>query len=988
MTGKKWLQRGLAIGLSAAMCFSFAPTDNLVGISEVFAEEAEETESFTLYYYDDSADPTLYVDIWNHSGIEFADSASVGWAFEWKYKQAVMQAVEGNENWYQTEITVLSAENSDGFDIYRNSSNDKIYQCDNEWHNSEVYATLVGGGSSAYAIKDGTLYTDLADAGISLGQVSDEDDPVEAAINVDKVVDLTEDFIMGMDISSVMCEFKSGVTYKDFDGNPINNIADFCTFLKSCGVTTIRVRVWNDPTDSDKNSYGGGANDIATAVEIARGCAAADLGMLIDFHCSDFWTDPSKQQAPKAWAKYTLEQKEDALKTFITDSLTQIRATGAKISMVQVGNETNNGFIGETSVANMCALFNAGSAAIRKVDGNIKVVIHVTNPEKSNMTKWAKNLADNNVDYDVLATSYYPSWHGTFANLKSQMQEVKNTYGKDVMVAETSYAYTLEDTDGHENTLREGTNDTMECETQYPFSAQGQASYLRDLINTVNEAGGLGVFYWEPAWITVGDTTGLTGDEYSAKVADNQELWEKNGSGWASSYASDYDPDDAGKWYGGSAVDNQALFAADGSPLASINVWKYVRTGAYTNSVSVEKIASAEETVEEGSTYTLPDTLTVTYNKGSAEEAVSWDEVDIEKINTSVVGTYVVNGTVTFSKTVNDGTYSGQESAVVTYTLTVKAKNLIGDDWSFENGGSNFSGLAANGTDITKDDPKDGTHALHWWLASEGNSAVTYLGEGQNGITLSPGTYTFEVQTQGSADKTGDTVALSILEHGTDSVLAVGEAVTLNGWLNWIAPTVSFEVTSETTIDLQMNVGIQENGWGTIDCMYLYRTGDVETADGKAPADAKKPTVNKTTPSSTTKSNTALVVIEDESVPIADTGTEDMSDETTSATGNAEATASGTVAADRNITVTSDESEEADDASEETADDSINSDETDGNADAGLTDDTETTAIADEDAPLSAATEKNTFRWYWLLLLAAVAAVIGKMGYDYKKKQS
>jgi hypothetical protein len=219
-------------------------------------------------------------------------------------------------------------------------------------------------------------------------------------------------------------------------------------------------------------------------------------------------------------------------------------------------------------------------------------------------------------------------------------------------------------------------------------------------------------------------------------------------------------------------------------------------------------------------------------------------------------------------------------------------------------------------------------------------------------------------------------------------VLAVGDEVTLNGWLNWIAPTVSFEVTSETTIDLQMNVGIQENGWGTIDCMYLYRTGDVETADGKAPADAKKPTVNKTTPSSTTKSNTALVVIEDESVPIADTGTEDMSDETTSATGNAEATASGTVAADRNITVTSDESEEADDASEETADDSINSDETDGDADAGLTDDAGTTAIADEEAPLSAATEKNTFRWYWLLLLAAVAAVIGKMGYDYKKKQS
>jgi hypothetical protein len=207
-------------------------------------------------------------------------------------------------------------------------------------------------------------------------------------------------------------------------------------------------------------------------------------------------------------------------------------------------------------------------------------------------------------------------------------------------------------------------------------------------------------------------------------------------------------------------------------------------------------------------------------------------------------------------------------------------------------------------------------------------------------------------------------------------------------------------VTSETTIDLQMNVGIQENGWGTIDCMYLYRTGDVENADDKDPAAAKKPTANKTTPSSTTTSNTALVVIEDESVPIAGTGTEGMSDETTSVTGNAEAAASDAEstdadaagaedspkAADRNITVTADESEEPDEASEENADDFINPDETDGNADAGLTDDAGTTAIADEDAPLSATAEKSTFHWYWLLLLAAVAAVIGKLGYEYKKK--
>lgn len=64
------------------------------------------------------------------------------------------------------------------------------------------------------------------------------------------------------------------------------------------------------------------------------------------------------------------------------------------------------------------------------------------------MVTWAGNLQVNNVDYDILATSYYPYWHGTLGNLKQQFETVKNTYHKDVMVAETSYAYTLEDSDG------------------------------------------------------------------------------------------------------------------------------------------------------------------------------------------------------------------------------------------------------------------------------------------------------------------------------------------------------------------------------------------------------------------------------------------------------------------------------------------------------------------------------------------------------------
>ncbi len=650
----------------------------------------------------------------------------------------------------------------------------------------------------------------------------EEDTSVEAEINVEKVSGLSDDFIMGVDISSVISEFESGVVYYDFEGNKINNIKDFCKFLAECGVTTVRVRIWNNPFDSNDNGYGGGNNDVNAAIEIANGCAAAGLDMLLDFHCSDFWTDPSKQQAPKAWENYTVTQKAEALKAFITDTLNKIAATGANIAMVQVGNETTGGFIGETNTTNMCTLFNAGAEAIRSFGSSIKVVIHVTNPEKSTMTTWAQILSDNGVDYDVLATSYYPSWHGTFANLTSQLSTVRNTYDKDVMVVETSYAYTLNDTDGHTNTICEGSNDDMMCETQYPFTVQGQANYLRDLISAVSTAGGLGVCYWEPAWITVGDTTGLSGAEYDAQVEENKDLWETYGSGWASSYSATYDPDDAGVWYGGSAVDNQALFAADGTALYSINVWKYVRTGAISVLTSVDAISSPTETIAEGGAYTLPDTVTVTYNSGEKEEAVVWDAKDVSEINVNAPGTYVVNGTVTFSEAVDSGDYAGKTTASTTYTLTVEYTNLIGDDWSFENGSANFSGLDSTGKGIDGETPYDGSYCLHWYLTSEGTSQVIYLGEDNAGITLEPGKYTFELKAQGEV---GDTVLLSILDHNSGSVIAAGDEVALTGWNNWHTPSVSFTIEETTVVDLKMTIGIQAKGWGTIDCMYLYNSG-------------------------------------------------------------------------------------------------------------------------------------------------------------------
>lgn len=384
---------------------------------------------------------------------------------------------------------------------------------------------------------------------------------------------LTQNFICGMDISSVMSLLASGVTYQDYDGNTIDNITDFCKFLSLNGITHVRVRVWNDPYDVNGSGYGGGNCDVATASAIAEGCRVSGLKMLVDFHCSDFWADPGKQQAPKAWTDYSVTEKAEAIEAFIGSALQTIDAKHEIIDMVQIGNEITGGLAGVYAPEEMCILFQSGNRAVRAYNAEVKTVIHVTNPEKGNVTKWAESLNTYDVDYDILATSYYPYWHGTLENLQQELQTVKETYGKDVMVAETSYAYTLEDSDGHANTVSKGNNDTA---TDYPFTVQGQIMAVRDVIEAVRNAGGLGVFYWEGAWITVGDIRGLEGDALADRLESNRILWETYGSGWASSFAGEYDAQDAGKWYGGSAVDNEAMFYPDGTPTEALLLWKEI----------------------------------------------------------------------------------------------------------------------------------------------------------------------------------------------------------------------------------------------------------------------------------------------------------------------------------------------------------------------------------------------------------------------------
>lgn len=370
--------------------------------------------------------------------------------------------------------------------------------------------------------------------------------PEESEIYIEPIENISDDFIRGMDASSVLVNENSGAFYYNYEGEE----QDVFMTLAQSGVNYIRLRVWNDPYDENGNGYGGGNNDVATAIELGKRATRYGMKVCIDFHYSDFWADPKRQHAPKAWEGMSGDEKCDALYEFTKESLTEILDAGVDVGMIQIGNEINNGMSGETLTPVVMKLLNAGSLAVREISEaygrDIQIAVHYTNIEDADgIDHIALNLSNYGVDYDIFGLSYYPFWDGTNENMQIVAKNIQEKYGKKVVIAETSYCYTSEDGDGSANSLV-GIDDLVDG---YAATVQSQAAMIRDICAAANEVGVIGIFYWEGTWIPVGPAT-----------ADNSSIWEEFGSGWASSYAADYDPEDAGLYYGGCSRDNQAMF--------------------------------------------------------------------------------------------------------------------------------------------------------------------------------------------------------------------------------------------------------------------------------------------------------------------------------------------------------------------------------------------------------------------------------------------
>lgn len=624
----------------------------------------------------------------------------------------------------------------------------------------------------------------------------------ESGIFVQPIEDISDDFIRGMDASAVLAVENSGAKYYGFDGEE----QDVFKTLAEAGVNYIRLRVWNDPYDENGNGYGGGNNDVATAIELGKRATKYGMKVCIDFHYSDFWADPTKQYVPKAWKGMNIEQKSDALYDFTVTSLTEILNAGVDVGMVQVGNEINKGMSGETFMSSVTELLKAGSSAVREVSKaagkDIQVALHYTDIDKEGeVEKITADLEKYGVDYDIFAMSYYSFWHGSVDKIQEMAEYIQEQYGKKVVIAETSYCYTSEDGDGSGNSVS-GDDDIVDG---YDASVQGQADMIRDICAAANEANIMGVFYWEGTWIPVGPAD-----------ADNSELWEKYGSGWASSYAGSYDPKDAGKYYGGCSWDNQAMFDFTGHPLDSLKVFRELKYGA-TAPLAVEKVPDVEVSCNLGDTLTLPETVVVVYNDKTAnrEVPVVWNEEQIAAVDTTVGGKYQVEGTL------QDEELADEYKTVIA-DIEVKFINYVVNP-SFEDTDTSMWKVTYNGKENPTDyqvnakDAKTGETAFHFWSASEMDFSIE-----QEVTGLEPGTYQLFAFSQG-----GDMLSSSVLElYAVADGQEYTQSFELTGYADWKEPTVTDITLTGDTIVVGVRMKCNGGSWGTVDDVTLNRIGD------------------------------------------------------------------------------------------------------------------------------------------------------------------
>lgn len=320
----------------------------------------------------------------------------------------------------------------------------------------------------------------------------------------------TKEFITGADVSWLQEIESAGGVFKE-NGMP----NDAMYLLKKHGFNYIRLRIWHTPQN--------GINGLDSVLVMARRAKQEGFKLLVDFHFSDWWADPSHQTKPAVWNGLSFSVLKDSVRTYVHNVFAALKKQQTLPDMVQFGNEIVCGMLWPdgyicgngnpaaqwTNFTDLLKSADAGMQEVISPSDTVLKMIHIDRGGNYNSCKWFyDNIVANNVSFDVIGLSYYPWWHGTLADLQSTLTQVESRYKKNIVLAEIAYPFTLQAFDSETNIV----GLANQVQSGYPATEEGQKSFLSEVIKTVKNVPnnhGMGVFYWEPAAITAPNRTSV-----------------------------------------------------------------------------------------------------------------------------------------------------------------------------------------------------------------------------------------------------------------------------------------------------------------------------------------------------------------------------------------------------------------------------------------------------------------------------------------------
>jgi arabinogalactan endo-1,4-beta-galactosidase len=622
--------------------------------------------------------------------------------------------------------------------------------------------------------------------------------PPPVALSLAPVPGLPAGFMMGADVSTLDQVERSGGRFFGPDGQR----GDALQILKDHGVNWVRLRLWHTPVndrDVIENGrtiarigepMGGGNNDLAVTVKLARRAKALGLKLLLDIHYSDHWADPGKQPKPAAWRKLQGAALEGAVYQYTRSTLAALREAGAAPDMVQVGNELNGGFLwpdGKTwqerpdetigGAEGFARLLAQGIRAVRDSDAPSRpgadppqrtpVMVHLANGADNTLYRRVfDDLARRGTDYDMIGLSFYPYWHGVIEDLRANMDDISARYGKDVAVVETAYAYTTADADGFPNLF----GADSQRSGHYRASVQGQASLVRDVIDAVAQVPGgrgRGVFYWEPAWLGV------------------------RGAGWRTGE--------------GNAWDNQAMFDARGRALPSLAVFRLAAGG----SGPVPRVQAGAPLALQafvGEAWAPPQSVRLDFSDDAQRMMwIEWQDFDPRLLQQP--GRFALEGRVL-------GPLADPQAGPLRAEVTVAPRRNLVTDPGFEAGtlaGWTVAGAqAAVSNERNPGNAHAGLQSLHWWLGEPFSFEVSRRFTG-----LAGGTYTLKAWAAGGGGEKRLELFARDCSDGGGGAKAV--AIRNNGWQKWQPYVVEGIAVTRGECTIGLRADAQAGNWGNLD---------------------------------------------------------------------------------------------------------------------------------------------------------------------------